>query len=320
MANAAIQRLRQAIRQRHYSLRTEKSYAGWVRRFLAFHRYRDPSLLGAAEVRAYVTHLAVRQQVSASTQNQAFSALLFLFREVLERELDALDDTPRAKGPVRLPVVLTRREVRAVLGRMQGRLWIITSLMYGSGLRLQECLALRVKDVEFDRRVLVIRDGKGRKDREAVFPGKLMDPLRQQIERVRSRHGSDLADGRGAVTLPDALERKFPRAPWELGWQWVFPAARDYVDTRTGVLRRHHVHPTLVQRVFRAAVRAAGIAKPATSHSLRHSFATHMLESGYDIRTLQELLGHRDLSTTMIYTHVTMAGNKGVRSPLDDEP
>jgi len=319
-ANAAIQLLREAIQQRHYSPRTEKAYAGWVRRFLAFHHYRDPSLLGAPDVRAYVTHLAVRLKVGPSTQNQAFSALLFLFRDVLERTLDGLDSTPRAKGPVRLPVVLTRGEVRAALGRMRGHLWLVTSLMYGSGLRLHECVALRVKDVEFDRGVLVVRDGKGRKDREAVLPEKLMDPLREQIDRVRKRHEGDLADGRGAVTFPEALERKFPTAAWELAWQWVFPGARDYVDTRTGVLRRHHVHPTLVQRVFRAAVRAAGIAKPATTHSLRHSFATHMLESGYDIRTLQELLGHRDLRTTMIYTHVTTIGNKGVRSPLDDEP
>ena len=319
-ANALIQRLRQAIRQRHYSRRTEKSYAGWVRRFLAFHRYRDPALLGTAEVRAYLTHLAVRQQVSASTQNQAFSALLFLFREVLERKVEGLDDTPRAKSSVRLPVVLSRHEVRALLGQLRGRLWLIASLMYGSGLRLQECLALRIKDVDFGRRVLVVRDGKGRKDRETVFPGKLMDPLREQLQRVRSRHDRDLVDGRGAVTLPDALERKYPRAPWELGWHWVFPASREYVDTRTGILRRHHVHPTVVQRILRGAVRAAGIAKPATSHSLRHSFATHMLESGYDIRTIQELLGHRDLSTTMIYTHVTSIGSKGVRSPLDDEP
>ena len=319
-ANALIQRLRQTIRQRHYSRRTEKSYAGWVRRFVAFHRYRDPALLGTAEVRAYLTHLAVRQQVSASTQNQAFSALLFLFREVLERKVEGLDDTPRAKSAVRLPVVLSRHEVRALLGRLRGRLWLIASLMYGSGLRLQECLALRIKDVDFGRRVLVVRDGKGRKDRETVFPGKLMDPLREELQRVRSRHDRDLVDGRGAVTLPDALERKYPRAPWELGWHWVFPASREYVDTRTGLLRRHHLHPTVVQRMLRGAVRAAGIAKPATSHSLRHSFATHMLESGYDIRTIQDLLGHRDLSTTMIYTHVTSIGSKGVRSPLDDEP
>jgi len=284
-ANAVIQRLRQAIRQRHYSRRTEKSYAGWVRRFVAFQHYRDPVLLGTAEVRAYLTHLAVRQQVSASTQNQAFSALLFLFREVLKQKLEALDDTPRAKSSVRLPVVLSRHEVRAVLSRLRGRPWLIASLMYGSGLRLQECLALRIKDVEFDRRVLVVRDGKGRKDRETVFPGRLMDPLREQLQRVRSRHERDMVDGRGAVTLPDALERKYPSAPWELGWHWVFPASREYVDTRTGGLRRHHLHPTVVQRILRGAVRAAGITKPATSHSLRHYAGSRIMPgSGFRAR------------------------------------
>jgi len=314
-----LERVRQAVRARHYSRRTEKAYAAWVRRFLAFHNYRDPAMLGAPEVREYLTHLAVRQKVSASTQNQAFSALLFLFREVLERKLAGLEDTPRAKGPVRLPLVLTRHEVDAVLGRLRGRLWLIASLLYGSGLRLQECLSLRVKDLDFERRVLVVRDGKGRKDRETVFPAKLLEPVRRHLEWVRSQHQKHLADGRGAVTLPDALARKYPRAPWAPAWQWVFPAVREYVDTETGTLRRHHLHPTVVQRAFCAAVRASGIAKPATSHSLRHSFATHLLESGYDIRTIQELLGHKDLTTTMIYTHVTTIGSKGVRSPLDQD-
>jgi integron integrase len=202
-----------------------------------------------------------------------------------------------------------------VLGRLHGRPWLIASLLYGSGLRLRESLSLRVKDLDFERRVLVVRDGKGRKDRETVFPAKLLEPLRQHLEWVCTQHDNNLADGRGAVTLPDALARKYPRAAWALGWQWVFAATREYVHTETGTLRRHHMHPTVVQRAFCAAVRAAGVAKPATSHSLRHSFATHMLESGYDIRTIQELLGHRDLTTTMIYTHVTMIGSKGVRSP-----
>ena len=270
-------------------------------------------------MRAYLTSLATRHRVSASTQNQAFSALLFLFRQVLARKLDGLEDTPRAKGPERLPLVLSRGEVTAVLSRLRGRMWLIASLLYGSGLRLEECLGLRVKDVDFDRRVLVVRDGKGRKDRETVLPAKLMEPLRRHLRGIRLQHDALVADGRGAVTLPEALERKYPRAPWELGWYWVFPATRDYVHTRTGALRRHHLHQTVVQRSFRTAVRAAGITKAATSHSMRHSFATHMLESGYDIRTIQELLGHRDLTTTMIYTHVTMIGSKGVRSPLDDD-
>jgi integron integrase len=319
MVQGVVQRVRGAVRQRHYSLRTEKAYAGWVRRFLAFHRYREPDRLSSQDIRSFLTHLATGLTVSASTQNQAFSALLFLFREVLGRKVVGLEDTPRAKRPVRLPLVLTRQEVDAVLGRLRGRLWLIASLMYGGGLRLEESLRLRVKDVDFGRRVLVVRDGKGRKDRETVLATKLIGALRQHLALVRAQCERLIADGRGAVTLPDALERKYPRAPWELGWQWVFPAAREYVDKRTGTLRRHHLHPTVVQRAFRTAVRAAGIAKPATTHSLRHSFATHMLESGYDIRTIQELLGHRDLNTTMIYTHVTNVGRKGVRSPLDHE-
>ncbi len=317
--NDVLLRVRQTIRARHYSRRTEKAYAGWIRRFLAFHDYRDPAALGATEVRAFLTHLATGQKVSASTQNQAFSALLFLFREVLDLKLVGLEDTPRAKSAIRLPVVLSRQEVATVLGRLRGRLWLIASLLYGSGLRLQECLCLRVKDLDFDRRVLVVRDGKGRKDRETVFPARLLEPLGQHLKWVRSQHQRQLTDGRGAVTLPDALVRKYPRAPWSLEWQWVFPAAREYVDTETGMLRRHHLHPTVVQRAICTAVRGAGIAKPATSHSLRHSFATHLLEAGYDIRTIQELLGHQDLTTTMIYTHVTTVGGKGVRSPLDQD-
>lgn len=316
-AHALTERVRATLRERHYSRRTEKSYTGWVRRFLAFHRSVEPSHLGAHDVREYLTHLAIRQRVSASTQNQAFSALLFLFREVLRRKLSDLETTPRARTPTRLPVILSRSEVKELISRLPGRLWLVGSLMYGGGLRLQECLSLRVKDVDFERRVLVVRDGKGRKDRETVLPHALEKTLRQQIHRVRVQHERDVADGRGGVTLPDALDRKSPRAAWELGWQWVFPARREYVDKRTGLLRRHHLHPTLVQRAFREAVKQAGLTKPATSHSLRHAFATHMLEAGYDIRTVQELLGHRELNTTMIYTHVTTVGSKGVRSPLD---
>jgi integron integrase len=265
----------------------------------------------------HLTHLAIHRRVSASTQNQAFSALLFLFRTVLGRDLEDLDDTPRAKRPTRLPVVLSRSEARALIDHLPGRLWLVGSLMYGAGLRLQECLTLRVKDVDFDRRVLMVRDGKGRKDRESVLPDALTDPLRQHLDHIGSAHERDLADGRGAVSLPEALERKYPRAPWERGWQWVFPAGREYVDTGTGLLRRHHLHPSMVQRTFRTAAKEAGLTKPATSHSLRHSFATHMLEAGYDVRTIQELMGHRELNTTMIYTHVTTVGSKGVRSPLD---
>lgn len=308
-----------AIRQRHYSPRTEQCYLSWIRRFVAFHRYRDPALLGSPEVRRFLGHLALDSRVSASTQNQAFSSLLFLYREVLRRPLSDLDAIPRAKGPARLPVVLSAGEVRSVLARLQGSLWLAAALMYGSGLRVEECLSLRVKDVDFDRGVITVRDGKGRKDRETVLPRGLVQPLTHRLAAARRDHERWLADGRGAVTVPDALEHKLPRAAWELGWQWVFPAAREYVDRQTGVLRRHHLHATVLQRAFRAAVRAAGLAKPATTHSLRHSFATRMLERGYDMRTIQELLGHKDLGTTMIYTHVATVTRNDVRSPFDEE-
>jgi integron integrase len=311
------ERVRAAIRQRHYSRRTEKAYVGWVRRFLEFHGHREAGAMGAPEVGAFLTDLATRQRVSASTQNQAFSALLFLYRDVLGRELRDLEDVPRAKRPTRLPQVLGRGEARVLIDHLPRRLRLIGSLLYGAGLRLQECLSLRVKDVDLDRRVLTVRDGKGRKDRETVLPDALREPLRRQLLEVRSAHRTALAAGRGAVTLPDALERKYPRAAWELAWQWVFPAARDYIAESTGQRRRHHLHPTVIQRAFRDAAKEAGLVKPATSHSLRHSFATHMLEAGYDVRTVQELMGHRDLNTTMIYTHVTTVGSKGVLSPLD---
>jgi len=314
-----VEQVRRAIRERHYSGRTEKSYADWTRRFLAYHRGIDPARMGADEVRAYLTHLALARRVSASTQNQAFSALLFLFREVLRRQLTDLETTPRAKTPVRLPVILSPSEARSLIAGLPRRLRLVGALMYGSGLRLQECLMLRVKDVDFERRVLVVRDGKGRKDRETVLPQLLAAGLRRHIDRVLADHARDVADGRGAVTLPDALDLKYTRAAWAPGWYWVFPAAREYVDRRTGLPCRHHLHPTVLQRAFREAVEKVGLTKPATSHSLRHAFATHMLEAGYDIRTVQELLGHRDLNTTMIYTHVTTVGSKGVRSPLDQE-
>ncbi len=281
---------------------------------------RDPDQMGAVEVQSYLTHLAVRGRVSASTQNQAFSALLFFYREVLKRELAGLADTPRAKGPVRLPVVLSREEVAAILGQLQGTLRLIATLMYGSGLRLLECLQARVKDVDFSRRAFVVRDGKGRKDRETMVPLTLIDPLRRHLEKVVGLHRRDLAAGSGSVILPDALDRKYPRAAWELGWQWLFPASRQYANRQNGLFQRYHLHETVVQRAFRQATQAAGIAKTATCHSLRHSFATHLLEAGYDIRTIQEVLGHKDVSTTMIYTHVANTGPRGVRSPLDGDP
>ena len=263
------QRLREAIRRRHYSVHTEHAYLGWLARFLAFHGMRDPTQMGASEVQAFLTHLAMSGKVSASTQNQAFSALIFLYRDVLKRELTGLEDTPRAKGPVRLPVVLSREEVKAILGRLGGTLRLIASLMYGSGLRLQECLQARIKDIDFSRRGLVVRDGKGQKDRETMLPKSQVEILREHIKKAIALHERDLAAGNGSVLLPGALGRKYPRAAWETAWQWVFPASRQYVNRENGRLQRYHVHETVVQRAFREAARLAGITKHATCHSLR---------------------------------------------------
>jgi integron integrase len=312
-----LDRVRGAIRARHFSRRTEEAYVAWIRRFILFSDRRHPDGLGAPEVSAYLGHLATHRQVSASTQNQAFSAILFLYREVLHRELAGLEQTPRARLPVRLPVVLAREEVAAVLSQMRGTPWLMASLMYGAGLRLLECCRLRVKDLDFARQETLVHDGKGRKDRVTVLPGRLVPQLRAHLDRVQRLHRGDLERGGGSVDLPDALARKFPNANREWGWQWVFPAARVYTDAATGVRRRHHLHETVLQREFAAAVRAASLTKTATCHTLRHSFATHLLEAGYDIRTIQELLGHTDLSTTMVYTHVLNRGGRGVRSPLD---
>jgi integron integrase len=276
--------------------------------------------MGEPEVIHYLTHLASRRQVSASTQNQAFSAIVFLYREVLGRDLEGLEHTERAKRPVRVPLVLSRDEVRSILGHLRGAPWLMASLMYGAGLRLLECARLRVKDVDLLRGELTVRDGKGRKDRITVLPERLAEPLRQQFERARRQHLADARDHAVGVALPDALQRKYPEAPWALGWQWLFPASRVYTDHRTGRRQRHHLHETVLQRAFAQAVRLAGVTKPASCHTLRHSFATHLLEVGYDIRTIQELLGHSDVSTTMIYTHVLNRGARGVRSPLDLSP
>ncbi len=312
-----FERVRLAIRGRHYSPRTEKAYLAWIRRYVVFHGKRHPDTLGVAEVTAYLAHLAIAGNVSASTQNQAFSAILFLYRDVLGRELAGLADTPRAKRPIRLPLVLARDEVQAVLRQLRGVPWLMCSLMYGSGLRLLECCRLRVKDVDFHRSEILIRDGKGRKDRLTVLPARLASPLHQHLERMERQHRRDLEGSAGYVALPDALARKYPSAPREWAWQWIFPATRVHTEVATGERRRHHLHESLLQRVFAAAVRAAGLSKPATCHTLRHSFATHLLETGYDIRTIQELLGHSDVSTTMIYTHVLNRGGRGVQSPLD---
>jgi len=309
--------VRAAIRARHYSTRTEKAYVAWIRRYIVFNQMRHPDQMGAAEVTCFLSHLATQGKVSASTQNQALSALLFLYRDLLRRELAGLEEVVRAKGPVRLPLVLSRDEVTAILRRLQGAPRLMASLMYGAGLRLLECCRLRVKDVDFARAEITVRDGKGQKDRVTVLPAGLVPHLRSHLDRVRRQHELDLSDGSGSVELRDALQRKCLRAAWEGGWQWVFPATRLYRDRLSGQRRRRHLHESVVQRAFKDAVRTASVAKPASCHSLRHSFATHLLESGYDIRTIQELLGHQDVATTMVYTHVLNRGGRGVRSPFD---
>jgi integron integrase len=304
---------------RHFSRRTERAYAQWVKRFVLFHGKRHPSEMGATEVEAFLSHLAVVGRVAASTQNQALSALVFLYRHVLQRDGPdlRLEDLVRARTPLRLPVVLTRDEIDSLIARLAAEPRLVASLLYGAGLRLLECLRLRVKDVDLARGELVVRDGKGRKDRVTVLPRSLRAELEAQMARSRATFESDLAAGFGAAPLPNALARKYPSAAREWAWQWVFPASRRYFDAETHTECRWHLHETVVQRAVKRAVREAGIAKPASCHSLRHSFATHLLARGYDIRTIQELLGHRDVRTTMIYTHVLNRGGRGVRSPLD---
>jgi integron integrase len=311
-----LDRVREEIRLRHYSPRTERAYVTWIRRFIVHGGMRHPREVGEREVTAFLSALAVRG-VSASTQNQALSAILFLYQHVLAMRLPWLSEVVRAQRPARLPVVLSREEVRLLLAGLQGVAWLAASLMYGAGLRLMECVELRVKDLDFHRGELTIRDGKGGKDRVTMLPVALKPYLAGHLERRKALHRSDLSAGRGAVALPGALAVKYPGASCEWAWQWVFPATRFYRDRVTGDYRRHHLHETVIQRAVKEAARAADIARPATCHSLRHSFATHLLESGYDIRTIQELLGHRDVSTTMIYTHVLNRGGRGVRSPLD---
>ncbi len=305
------------MRLEHLSRRTEGAYLGWIRRFLRFHGRRHPREMGKTEVEAFLTHLAVDRRVAASTQNQALGALLFLYRDVLGTGLGWLQGVERARRPKRLPVVLSPGEVAAVLARLEGAPWLVASLLYGSGLRLLEGLRLRVKDVDLECREIRVRSGKGDRDRVTMIPARLLEPLRVQIERVSEIHAADLGDGWGGVSLPFALERKKPCAARELAWQFLFPARHRFRAATTGSERRHHLHETVVQRAFRRAVLASGIRKPATCHSLRHSFATHLLESGYDIRTVQELLGHRSVQTTMIYTHVLHRGGLAVASPLD---
>ncbi|EIC23404.1 integron integrase [Thiorhodovibrio frisius] len=312
-----LERMVGEIRRRHYSIRTEQSYEAWVCRFILFCDQRDPADVGAERIRAFLEDLAVRGNVSASTQNQALNALVFLYKQVLGRSLEELGDFARAKRPKRLPVVLERGEVARLLSGIEGVQHLMAALLYGTGMRLMECMRLRVQDIDFSYHQILVRDGKGQKDRLVPLPVRLEEPLREQLRKVRALHEQDLAAGHGEVFLPDALARKWPHAPKEWIWQYVFPSGRLSVDPRSGKTRRHHVHENSLQKAVKAAAQRAGITKKVNCHCLRHSFATHLLESGYDIRTLQELLGHADVSTTMIYTHVLNRGGQGVRSPLD---
>jgi integron integrase len=312
-----LDRVRIAIRSRHYSLRTEESYVGWIRRFILFHGKRHPQEMGEKEINAYLSDLAVRGRVSASTQTQALSALLFLYRHVLGKPLPALDNIVRAKRPGRLPTVMTQAEVRSVLARMYGTPKLVATLLYGTGMRLLECLRLRVKDVEFGRNQIVVRDTKGGKDRLVPLPLVVRSVLPAWLSRVKRIHQRDLEAGFGSVSLPDAIARKYPGSDRDWGWQYLFPSDHRSLDPRSQLQRRHHLHETAVQRAVRQAVLDVGISRGVNCHTFRHSFATHLLEEGYDIRTIQELLGHKDLKTTMVYTHVLNRGGRGVRSPAD---
>jgi integron integrase len=309
--------VRSRLRLRHMSLRTEQAYLAWIRRYIRYHGLRHPRDLGDTDIVDFLTHLAEHGVVTQSTLMQALSALLFLYREVLGRPVGDLRAVIRAKAPTRLPVVLSRDEVRRLLAVLSGDVHLVALLLYGCGLRLQEALSLRVKDVDFARREILVRRGKGAQDRVTMLPLSAAELLRRKLAVVQRLHARDVAAGGGKVDLPDALERKAPSWASDLAWQWVFPARRRYVEAATGESRRHHLHETVIQRSVRRAVLEAGISKRASCHSLRHSFATHLLEDGYDIRTVQELLGHADVSTTMIYTHVLNRGGRGVRSPAD---
>jgi len=312
-----LDQLRAVIRTMHYSIRTEQAYVDWARRFILFHHKRHPQEMGKEEIESFLTHLAVEGRVSASTQSQAKAALLFLYQRVLKMDVDWLKDVIAAKQPQRMPTVLTVDEVRSLLSRMEGLPWLIASILYGSGLRVLEACRLRVLDVDFGARQIMVRNGKGAKDRVTMLPDALTDPLRSHLELVKLQHQRDLEQGHGRVFLPFALDIKYPNAPIEWNWQYVFPASRLSTDPRSGEVRRHHGEEQMIQRAVKQAARDAGISKRVTPHTLRHSFATDLLKSGYDIRTVQELLGHKDVRTTMIYTHVLNRGGRGVISPLD---
>ncbi|RPJ38186.1 MAG: integron integrase [Planctomycetaceae bacterium] len=312
-----LAQVRDAIRLKHYSIRTEESYVTWIKRFILFHHKRHPNEMAGAEIEAFLTHLAVQQQVAASTQNQALSALLFLYRNVLNRPLDLSIDAVRAKKPKRLPTVLTKEETLMVIARLSGTQRLMAKLLYGGGLRLMECLRLRVKDLDFTPRQIIVRDGKGMEDRVTMLPESLIMPLQEHLSPVKRIHAQDVAQGVGPVSLPFALERKYPRAGRLWIWQYVFPSDRLAKDPRTGIIRRHHANESSLQKAVSQAGRTVGLNKRISCHTFRHSFATHLLQQGYDIRTVQELLGHKDVKTTMVYTHVLNRGGMAVRSPLD---
>ena len=312
-----LDQVRQSIRARHYSKSTEKTYVDWIKRFIIFHKLRHPAEMGESEINQFLTHLAVNKTVSASTQNQALSAILFLYQQVLKKELQWIEAAVRAKKPKRLPVVISEAEVKSILNLMQGPAKLIASLLYGSGLRLSECLQLRFKDIDFAKNQIIVRDGKGQKDRVTLLPESIKEPLLAHLRNVYRLHQKDLREGAGLVVLPFALARKYPNADREWAWQWAFPAPTRYFDREAKIERRHHLLDRVVQKATREAVLQAKIGKPATPHTFRHSFATSLLEAGYDIRTIQELMGHKDVSTTMIYTHVLNKGGLGVRSPID---
>jgi integron integrase len=312
-----LDRVRTTVRLRHYSRRTEKAYVDWIRRYILFHQKKHPSTMGAPELVAFLSWLAVEKQVSASTQNQALSAVLFLYKQVLGLDIEPIEHVPRARMPNKLPVVLSREELGQLLKQVAGTMWLIVAMLYGTGVRLEECLELRVKDLDFDRNQVTVRRGKGQKDRVTMLPAGVKERLAAHLVTVKGQHERDLTRGEGRVVLPFALERKYPGAPMEWGWQFVFPATRICRDPKWGPPSRFHLHESVVQKAVTKAVRRAGLSKPASCHSLRHSFATSLLEDGYDIRTVQALLGHADVRTTMIYLHVMNRGALGVRSPFD---
>jgi len=319
MAKKLLEQMRDAIRLKHYSYRTEESYLDWAKRYILFHNKRHPAAMGAPEIQAFLVYLASQRQVSASTQNQALSALLFLYREVLHKEIEPIL-LSNARRPERLPTVLAHEEVLRLIDKMSGHYKLMAQILYGSGLRLMECVRLRLKDIDFEYRTITVRDGKGEKDRITPLPQSITPDLKRQIERVRLLHEEDLLAGDGEVYLPDALARKYPNAAREFIWQYLFPASKRSLDPRSGNERRHHIDSSTLQRAVKDAALKARIQKRVSCHTLRHSFATHLLQSGYDIRTVQELLGHKDVRTTMIYTHILQRGGLAVRSPLDETP